>query len=231
VDNRNLISNISAERIKQELDKILLSKNPSLGFDLLISTGIADYEDIRLAVDTCRNAGNNEITLLKCTTAYPAPVEEANLIMLRKIAKDFDVRVGVSDHTLGSIIPVLSVAFGAKVIEKHFILNKSVGGPDASFSLDESEFKEMVLAVRQAEKAIGIEDYTLTEKQIQGRRFARSLYITEDIKAGEIITKNNVRSIRPGFGLHPKHYKDILGKKVVVDLFKGERFQLNFIEK
>lgn len=193
---------------------------------IIISTGIAEYDDIKLAVDTCRNAGNNDITLLKCTSSYPAPVEEANLIMMQQFAKDFNVKVGLSDHTLGITAPVVATCLGAEVIEKHFILDKSVGGPDSSFSLDVEEFTEMVKAVRQAEKAIGKVSYELTDKQKKGKDFCRSLYIVKDIQEGEVITKENVKSIRPGFGLHPKYYNDILGKKAKKNLEKGDRVEM-----
>ncbi len=199
------------------------------GKPIVISTGIADYEDIKLAVDTCRLQGNNDITLLKCTTAYPAPVEESNLVMMNRLANDFNVKVGLSDHTLGIIVPILSVAMGAQMIEKHFILRKDIGGPDASFSLDENEFSEMVNAVRQAEKAIGKESYELTQNQLNGRVFCRSLYVVEDVYEGEIISINNVKSIRPGFGLHPKFYDEIIGKRVVRHLKKGDRFEIDSI--
>lgn len=188
---------------------------------MIISTGIASLEDIQLAVDTCRKVGNNDITLLKCTSSYPAPIEEANLVMIKEMAGHFNVKTGLSDHTLGSTVPIVATAFGAKIIEKHFILDHSIGGPDASFSMDEKEFATMVKAVREAEKAIGMIDYNLTEKQIKGRDFCRSLYVVEDIKAGEVITEKNVRSIRPGYGLPPRHYKEILGKEVKTDLLKG----------
>ncbi|MCO6462357.1 MAG: pseudaminic acid synthase [Saprospiraceae bacterium] len=194
---------------------------------MIISTGIADYDDIKLAVDTCRKVGNNDITLLKCTSSYPAPIEEANLIMMRQFAKDFNVRVGLSDHTPGIVVPVVSVAMGATVIEKHFILDRSLGGPDASFSLDVKEFTEMVRAVRDAEKAIGKVDYTPTAKQLNGRSFSRSLYVVEDIAEGEVLTEKNVRSIRPGFGLHPKYYWEVLGKKARRRLDRGERLNMD----
>ena len=139
---------------------------------MIISTGIATLEDIELAVETCRNMGNNQITLLKCTSSYPAPVEEANLVMIKDLAERFNVVSGLSDHTLGITAPVVAVTQGAKVIEKHFILDKSIGGPDASFSLDEEEFTQMVTAVRDAEVAIGNVDYTLTENSFKGVTFA-----------------------------------------------------------
>ncbi|MHC8949277.1 pseudaminic acid synthase [Sphingobacterium hungaricum] len=197
---------------------------------IIISTGIAEYEDIKLAVETCRNVGNDDITLLKCTSSYPAPVEEANLIMMRKFVNDFGVKVGLSDHTLGNIVPIVSVAMGATVIEKHFILDRSLGGPDASFSLDENEFAEMVSAVRLAELSIGVENYMLTPKQISGKSFSRSLYVSQDMKSGDSINENNVRSVRPGFGLHPKYFQEILGKKVNRDLEHGDAFQLNYVD-
>ena len=132
---------------------------------IIISTGVANYENIELAIQTCRNLGNNDITILKCTSSYPAPIEESNLIMMQQYAKDFNVKVGLSDHTLGNTLPIAATVLGASVIEKHFILNKEIGGPDATFSLDEKEFTKMVNAVREAEKSIGKIDYSLTEKQ------------------------------------------------------------------
>jgi pseudaminic acid synthase len=149
---------------------------------------------------------------------------------MTKFAEDFDVKVGLSDHTMGSTLPILAAAFGAKIIEKHFIIDRSVGGPDASFSMNEHEFTEMVKAIRQAEIAIGKIDYDLTEKQIKGREFRRSLYVVEDIKKGDVITEKNVKSIRPGFGIHPKYLPEILGKKITKDAFKGERFDLSLIK-
>jgi len=197
----------------------------SKGKPMIISTGIAEFEDIKLAVDTCRAQGNNDITLLKCTSSYPAPIDEANLIMMRQFAKDFDVKIGLSDHTMGSLVPIVSVAMGATVIEKHFILDRSIGGPDASFSLDEKEFTEMVTAVRQAEQAIGKISYELTDKQKSGKAFSRSLYVAEDISKGETFTEKNVRSLRPGFGMHPKYLDEILGKTAERNMEKGDRFQ------
>jgi len=201
------------------------------GKPIIISTGIADEEDIRLALETCRSAGNNQLVLLKCTSAYPAKIEDANLVMIRDMAEKFGVVTGLSDHTLGTLVPTLSIAMGAKVIEKHFILDKSIGGADASFSLDEKEFAEMVQHVRQAESALGTINYSLTEGKKKSRVFSRSLYVAESMKAGEVITEQNVRSVRPGFGLHTKHFKNILGKTVNADLKKGTRFSLDFIQK
>lgn len=188
---------------------------------VIISTGIAGIEDIELALGACRRMGNEQIILLKCTSSYPAPIEEANLAMIPDMAKRFGVKTGLSDHSLGINVPIAATVLGARVIEKHFILDRSIGGPDASFSLDENEFALMVKAVREAEKAIGVVGYNLTEKQMKSREFSRSLYIVKDIKAGEIITEENVRSIRPGYGMHPKFFKDVLGKTAKISLEKG----------
>jgi len=201
----------------------------SKGKPIIISTGIADQEDIVLALDACKRMGNNNIALLKCTSSYPAPIEEANLIMIKDLEERYGVVSGLSDHTMGSTAPIVATVMGARIIEKHFILDRSIGGPDASFSMNEQEFKEMVKAVREAEKAVGKIDYSLTEKQLKGREFCRSLYVVEDIKAGDEITEENVRSIRPGYGAHPKYYKEILNKRVNRDLKKGDRFNLNFL--
>lgn len=201
------------------------------GKPMILSTGIATLEDINLALTTCKNAGNDQIILLKCTSSYPAPIEEANLCMIEDFKERFNVIPGLSDHTMGFLAPVVAVTKGAKVIEKHFILDRSIGGPDASFSMNEHEFKEMVNMVRLAEKSIGIIDYQLTEKQEKGKDFSRSLYVVEDIKTGELITANNVRSIRPGFGLHPKHLTQIIGKKANCNLEKGDRMSLEFVSE
>jgi len=194
----------------------------SKGKPVIISTGIATEEDIKLALDACFRKGNKDVALLKCTSSYPAPVEEANMVMVKDFAEKFGVITGLSDHTMGSTVPVVATCFGAKIIEKHFILDRSIGGPDASFSMNEQEFTEMVSAVREAEKAIGVIDYKLTEKQEKGKDFSRSLYIVKEIKAGETVTEENVKSIRPGFGMHPKFYNDILGKTAIRNIEKGE---------
>ena len=193
---------------------------------VILSTGIATMDDIELALDACSRMGNKDIALLKCTSSYPAPIEEANMVMVKDFAERFGVIAGLSDHTMGATVPVVATCFGAKIIEKHFILDRSIGGPDASFSMNEQEFAEMVKAVREAEKAIGIVDYNLTDKQKKGRDFCRSLYVVKDIKAGEVITEEHVRSIRPGFGMHPKYYQTAVGKKAACALFRGDRLTL-----
>jgi pseudaminic acid synthase len=203
----------------------------SKGKPVIISTGIASNEDIELALDACKRMGNDDIAVLKCTSSYPAPIEEANMSMVKDLAERYNVIGGLSDHTIGSTAPVVATCFGARIIEKHFILDRSVGGPDASFSMNEDEFKVMVSAVREAEKAIGSVDYNLTEKQKKGRDFSRSVYVTEDIKEGEVFTDKNVRCIRPGYGMHPKHYIETLGRKAIKDLEKGDPMSLKFIKK
>lgn len=202
----------------------------SKGKPIILSTGIAELEDIELALDACRRMGNNDIALLKCTSSYPAPINEANMIMIKDLAERYGVVSGLSDHTMGSTVPIVATCFGAKIIEKHFILDHSIGGPDASFSMDEAEFTAMVKAVREAESAIGIVDYTLTEKQAKGKDFSRSLYVVEDMKSGDVITEKNVRSIRPGFGMHPKYYKEILGQIVNKNIKKGDRMEFKYLK-
>ena len=202
----------------------------SKGKPIIISTGIAELEDIELAIDACERMGNENIAILKCTSSYPAPIEEANMIMVKDFAERFNMIVGLSDHTIGSTAPVVATCFGAKIIEKHFILDRSIGGPDSSFSMNEAEFTEMVKAVREAEKAIGKVDYNLTKKKKKGKDFSRSLYIVENIAEGEVLTEKNIRSIRPGFGLHPKFFKEVLGKKVKRNIEKGERLSLEDLE-
>ena len=202
----------------------------SKGKPIIISTGIAELEDIELAIEACERMGNENIAILKCTSSYPAPIEEANMIMVKDFAERFNMIAGLSDHTIGSTAPVVATCFGAKIIEKHFILDRSIGGPDSSFSMNEAEFTEMVKAVREAEKAIGKVDYNLTDKQKKGKDFSRSLYIVENIAEGEVLTEKNIRSIRPGFGLHPKFFKEVLGKKVKRNIEKGERLSLEDLE-
>ncbi|WP_178991513.1 pseudaminic acid synthase [Winogradskyella schleiferi] len=203
----------------------------SKGKPVIISTGIASTQDIELALSACKRMGNYNIAVLKCTSSYPAPIEEANMIMVKDIAERYNVISGLSDHTIGNTAPIVATCFGAKIIEKHFILDRSVGGPDASFSMNEEEFKNMVNAVREVEKAIGSVDYNLTEKQKKGRDFSRSIYVVNDIKEGEILTEENIKSIRPGYGMHPKYYKEILGRKASKNLEKGDPMSFNAIAK
>jgi pseudaminic acid synthase len=209
----------------------LIEYSASKGKPMIISIGIAEIEDIELAIETCKKAGNNDITILKCTSAYPADPIDANLLTIPDIKSRFGVKAGLSDHTMGIEGPVVATVLGATVIEKHFILDKSIGGPDAHFSLDEKEFTEMVKAVRTAEKMIGKADYEMTEKKKKSRQFSRSLFVVKDVKAGEVITKENVRSIRPGYGLHPKYYSEIIGKNFKKDIERGTPISFELITK
>ena len=197
---------------------------------MVISTGIATKEDIRLAVETCRSVGNEDITLLKCTSAYPASIEDENLLTISDMKQCFGVKVGLSDHTIGNEVALAATALGVEMIEKHFITDRSIGGPDAAFSMNREEFTAMVKSVRNVEKVLGKVHYPADPKQIKGRQFSRSLYVAEDMKAGDVITEKNVRSVRPGYGLHPKYLPEILGKKVNRDLTKGTRFSLGLVE-
>lgn len=197
---------------------------------MIISTGIATLEDIELAVETCKKAGNEEIILLKCTSSYPAKLEDSNLLTILDLKERFNVISGLSDHSMEMEVPITAVALGGKVIEKHFILDRNMGGPDAGFSMEPEEFKKMVDSIRKVEKALGIVDYELTEKKKKSREFSRSLFVVEDMKAGEIITQENVKSIRPGFGMHPKYYKSILGKRIKKDIKRGTPLTFELIE-
>ena len=208
----------------------LIEYAASKGKPIIMSTGIAEEADIQLAVDTCRKAGNNDIILLKCTSSYPAPLELANLRTIPDLKSRFGVEVGFSDHTYGSLAPTVATSLGAAVIEKHFILDKSIGGPDADFSLDVEEFTDLVNKVRDTEKLLGKVSYEISEKVKNNRKFARSLFVVEDVQRGDTITEENVRSIRPGYGLHPKYYKEILGKKFTRNINKGEPLSLEIIE-
>ena len=206
-------------------DYELIRYTASKGKPIIISTGIATIDEIQDAIDICRSEGNNDIVLLKCTSAYPAPLDEANLKMIPNLAETFGVVSGFSDHTLGSTAPIAAVTLGAKVIEKHFILDKSIGGADADFSMDKEEFSKMIKAIRETEKLLGKIDYSLTENRKQSRRFSRSLYVAKDIKKGEVFTEESIRSVRPGYGMHPKYLKDVLGKKAQKDYEFGDRFE------
>ena len=209
----------------------LIEYAASKGKPMIISTGIATEEEIFDAVNACKKNNNNQITLLKCTSEYPAKIEDANLSMIPDMRKRFGVDIGVSDHSIGSLVPIVSVALGAKVIEKHFILDKNIGGPDASFSMTPHEFKDMVSSVRQAEKSFGKIDYDLNEKKLKSRRFARSLFIVKDMKKGDILTEENVRSIRPSNGISPKYYDEVMGLKVCCDIDRGTPLTKELIER
>jgi pseudaminic acid synthase len=203
------------------VDIPLIEYAASKGKPMIISTGIATLVDIKAAVKACKHVGNNQIALLKCSSIYPTPLKEINLKTISDLKKKFKTIIGLSDHTLTDSIAIASVVLGAKIIEKHFILKRNLGGPDAPFSMEVEEFKRMVQSIRQVEKALGEVSYKLTEKIKTARKYSRSLFVVKNSKKGEIFTEKNLRSIRPGDGLHPKYLKDILGKKAKVDIKKG----------
>lgn len=199
----------------------LIEKVAKTGKPIIMSTGVAEEDDIKMAVDTCRKVGNDNILLMKCTSSYPAPIEEANLMTIPDMKKRFGVRVGLSDHSMGNIVASTAVALGAEMVEKHFILDRRLGGPDADFSMEPEEFNEMVIRIREVEKSLGCVKYELSEKGKQNRHFAKSLFFVKDMKAGDVITEENMKAIRPGNGIHPKYYKEVIGKTVVSDIEFG----------
>ena len=211
-------------------DYELIRYTASKGRPIIISTGIATIDEIQDAVDICRAERNNDIILLKCTSAYPAALEDANLLTIPNLAETFGVVSGFSDHTLGTTAPIVATTLGAKVLEKHFILDKSIGGADADFSLDKQEFSEMIQAVRDAEKLLGKVDYSMTEQKRKSRQFSRSLYISKNVQEGDMITEVNIRSVRPGYGLHPKYLKDVLGKNFTRNAKFGDALTLEDID-
>ena len=196
----------------------LITYAASKGKPVIMSTGAANLEDIERAVAACRSVGNNQIALLKCTSDYPAPIEKANLNTIPHMRDTFGVTVGLSDHTLGSTVPVAATALGARIIEKHLTLDRTDGGPDGAFSMEPDEFAEMISRVRDTEKALGTIDYTLEEKDLNRRR---SLFVVKDIHEGDRFTDENVRSIRPGHGLAPKHLPTVLGSTAARNLERG----------
>lgn len=214
------------------MDLPLIEYIASKGKPMIVSTGIATISDIEAMLETCKRVGNEQVILLKCTSSYPAKIVDANLKTIPNMKETFGVEVGLSDHTMGITVPVLSIALGAKVIEKHFILDKDIGGPDSTFSLEPSEFKSMVDAVREAEQALGSVDYSLNDKKSSNRlSLGRSLFAVEDIENGENFTEKNVRSIRPGHGLPPKYIYDIVGKTSSKDIKRGTPLSWDLIKQ
>jgi len=188
---------------------------------MIISTGMATMDEISEAVQAARNAGASQLALLKCTSAYPAQPAEMNLNTIPDMARKFRCPVGLSDHTLGITVPVAGIALGACVIEKHLTLSRSIPGPDSAFSLEPHEFRAMVDTIRSAEKALGQISYKVSEQEAKSRVFRRSLFVVRDIKKGEIFTEENVRSIRPGYGLHPRCLVEIVGARAARDVARG----------
>lgn len=199
----------------------MIRKIARLGKPVIMATGIARLSDIELAVQTCREEGNGNVILLKCTSAYPAPYEDVNLRTIPAMSETFHCIAGLSDHTMGSAVAGAGVALGAKVVEKHLTLRRADGGPDAAFSMEPEEFSEMVDNIRKIELALGKVTYDLTPKAAREREHSRSLFIAEDMKAGEVFTPENLRSVRPACGLHTMHYEELLGKKITRDAKMG----------
>jgi len=203
------------------VDILLIQRVAKTGKPIIMSTGMATIGEIEEAVAAARGAGCKELALLKCTSAYPAPPEEIHLRTIPHMAEAFGVPVGLSDHTRGIGVPAAAVTLGACIIEKHFTLSRSGPGPDSAFSLEPQEFKEMVNAIRVAEKALGRINYSVTEKEAASRVFRRSLFVVKDMKAGDVFTEENIRSIRPGYGIKPINISKILNKKATRDIKRG----------
>ena len=204
----------------------LIKKVASCHKPIIMSTGVADYNDIRIALDACHEMGNDDVSLLKCTSEYPASFEQANLVTIPDMIKTFGVKVGVSDHTMGYIVPMTAVALGARIIEKHFILDRKLGGADSSFSMEPAEFRQMVANVRDVEKTLGFVKSEITDHD---RAKRRAIYATEDIHPGDEFTWMNTRSFRPADGLSPVYYERMLGQKSKRFIPKGEPLQLSDI--
>lgn len=212
------------------VDISLIERMARTGKPLIISTGMASLEEIGEAVDAARGAGATQIALLKCTSAYPAPPDEMHLRAIPHLAEVFQVPVGLSDHTLGIAVAVAAVALGACIVEKHLTLSREIPGPDSAFSLEPEEFKAMVEAVRTAEKALGEIRYGVSGQEAKSLAFRRSLFVVKDMKAGEEFTEENVRSIRPGHGLPPKYFRDVLGRRAARDISKGTPFDYSLLQ-
>ena len=203
------------------VDLLLIQKMAQTGKPILISTGMATFGEIEEAVTAANEGGATELALLKCTSAYPAPMEEMNLKTIPHMSEAFNVPVGLSDHTLGISVPIAAVALGACIVEKHLTLSRKVAGPDSAFSLEPNEFKNMVHSIRNVEKSLGNIHYGLSEGEIGSRFFRRSLFVVKDMKARDKFTEDNVRSIRPGHGLHTRHFREILGRRASIDIARG----------
>ncbi len=199
----------------------LLKRIAGTGKPVIMSTGMATLAEIDEAVRVIREAGGHQLALLKCTSAYPALPEEMNLQTIPHMVETFDLPVGLSDHTLGIAVPVAAVALGACIIEKHLTLSRAIPGPDSAFSLEPHEFRAMAEAVRIAEKSLGTVTYGASEHEAKSRAFRRSLFVVSDVKAGELLTTENVRSIRPGYGLHTRHLEVVLGRRAARDIKRG----------
>lgn len=212
------------------VDIPLIEYIASKGKPMMISTGIATLDEIAEAINACHRQGNFDVALLKCTSSYPAPLDSVNLRTIPDMHSRFKLPIGLSDHTLSSSVAVAAVAVGARIVEKHFILDNKIGGPDAAFSMTKEKFAEMVSNIRQVEQALGKATYELTESVRKSRKFARSLFVVNDMHAGDLITEQNVRSIRPSDGLAPKFLPQILGRRVNCDIERGEPFCWEYLQ-
>jgi pseudaminic acid synthase len=212
------------------VDIPLIERVARTGKPMIMSTGMASLEEIGEAVQAARQAGCEQVALLKCTSAYPAPPEEMNLAAIPRLAERFHVPVGLSDHSLTPEIAVAAVTLGAAIVEKHLILSRSEGGPDAAFSLEPEEFAGLVRAIRTVERARGTGEHALTDGESRNRLFRRSLYAVADIKAGELFTERNVRSIRPAYGLLPRELSKVLGRRAVRDIRRGTPMSWDLVE-
>jgi len=213
------------------VDLPLIQKMARTGKPLIMSTGMATVDEVEEAVETARRAGASQLALLKCTSAYPARAEEMNLRTIPELARRFSVPVGLSDHTLGVAVPVAAAALGACIIEKHITLSRSDGGPDSAFSLEPHEFKAMIDAVRVAEKALGEVHFGVSEKEVASRLFRRSLFVVKEVKCGDAFTSENVRSIRPGHGLHTRHLEEVLGRRATRDIERGTPLSWELVDQ
>jgi len=208
------------------LDLPLVRRVAATGKPLILSSGMASEAEVGEALEAARSAGADEIMLLHCVSGYPTPASEANLNMIKTLAHRFAVPVGLSDHSLGTVVATAAVALGASAIEKHLTLARSDGGPDAAFSLEPDEMAILAASCREAWEALGRNDFQRSPSENDNRRFRRSLYVVEDVAAGEVFTAQNIRSIRPGFGIAPKYLSEILGKKATCNLARGTALQL-----
>ena len=199
----------------------LIRKAARLHKPMIFATGIAYPEDIERALSVCAEEGNQDVILLKCVSAYPTPYEDVNLNVIPTLAKTYDCLTGISDHTLGTIVSAGAVPLGIRMVEKHLTLRRSDGGPDSAFSMEPEEFAQMVQEIRILEKALGSPEYHLTDKQVEQRQGSRSLFVVKDIAEGEVLTSENIRSIRPGIGLHTMYYEEVLGKHAKHYVKKG----------
>lgn len=212
------------------VDLPLIQKMARTGKPLILSTGMATVEEIEEAIAAARNAGARQLALLRCTSAYPAPPDEMNLRSIPDMMQRFGLPVGLSDHTPGIAVSVAAVSLGASLIEKHLTISRAEGGPDSAFSLEPQEFKALVESIRSAEKALGFVQYGPSPREINTRAYRRSLFVVRELKKGDVFTSENVRSIRPADGLHPRHLSEVIGRHAAVDIERGTPVTWELVE-